>query len=167
MKSLALRIGVALLAIAVVTTAADAQRRRARRGGAAGPGDRAQVGGHVGYIFDGSHALIGAQASFPIARQVDFYPSFDYYFVSNATLWSLNFDARILPPGPYRYGYLGAGLNVAHASAGGLGDTQTNVNLLGGLEGRRGRIRPYAEARLILGHGSSFQIQGGVNFPLR
>jgi hypothetical protein len=121
----------------------------------------------VGYNFDAKAAVIGAQAALPVARQVDFYPSFDYYTVSNATEWGLNFDARIRPPGPYRYGYLGAGLNVAHTSAGGVGNTDTNVNLLGGLEGKRGQIRPYAEARLIIGNGSSFQIDGGVNFPLR
>lgn len=165
MKSVALRIVVSLLAGAVVTSTADAQRRHSRKGHAGtasvGPG----VGAHVGYNFDAQVAVIGAQASFPVAQQVDFYPSFDYY-ASDATTWAFNFDARLRPPAPNRGGYLGAGLNLTYASAGGSSDTQTNVNLLGGLEGQRGRIRPFAEARLTVGHGSTFQIQGGVTFPL-
>jgi len=166
-RLLALRTVVAFLIVALATTTAHAQARRARRAGA-GPADRPQIGGHVGYIFDGGNAFIGAQASLPVARQVDAYPSFDYYFVSGATLWSLNLDARFRPRGPYRYGYLGAGLNLSHASVSGFGsNTDTNLNLFGGLEGKRGRMRPFAEARLIVGNGSSFQIQGGVNVPLR
>jgi hypothetical protein len=169
MKALALRIVVAFLAVAVVTNTADAQRRRVRRARAraAAGSERPEFGGHVGYSFDAKAAIIGAQASIPVARQVDFYPSFDFYTVGTGTLWGLNFDARIRPPVSYRYGYLGAGLNLLHGSGGGASNTDTNVNLFGGVEGQRGRIRPYAEARLIVGNGSSFQIQGGVNFPLR
>jgi len=161
-KSLALRILVAFLAVAVVTTAADAQRSKRRKGRAAqASAPRPEVGGHIGYHFDGEVALAGVQLAIPVARQVDFYPSFDYYF-SDATQWSLNLDARIRPSASYRNGYLGAGINVTGGT-----DTQTNVNLLGGVRGTRGGIRPFAEARLIFGHGTSFQMQGGVNIPLR
>lgn len=167
MKSLALKILVALLALAVVTTTADAQRRSKRKGrgsaAAAGP----EIGGHVGYNFDAEVAFAGAQAAFPVAKQVDFYPSFSYYFVSDATEYSLNFDARLRPQVANRNGYLGGGINLTHVSAMGAGDTQTNVNVFGGIEGRRGGLRPFAEARLIFGHGTTFQIQGGLNFPLR
>lgn len=169
MKSFATRILVAFLALVLVTTAAAAQQRRTGARRARSGAGVATFGGHVGYNFDASAAVIGAQASLPITPQVDAFPSFDYYTVSGGTEWAINLDGRLRPPAHYQSAsvYVGAGLNILHASAGAQSNTETNVNLFGGLEGRRGRMRPYAEARLIVGHGSSFQIQGGVSFPLR
>ena len=166
MKSLALKILVAFLALAVVTTAADAQRSK-RKGRGSAAAARPEIGGHAGYNFDAEVAFAGAQAAIPVANKVDFYPSFSYYFVSDATEWALNFDARLRPQVANRNGYLGAGINLLYYSVTGSSDTQTNVNLFGGIEGRRGGIRPFAEARLIFGHGTTFQVQGGLNFPLR
>ena len=51
-----------------------------------------------------------------------------------------------------------------HASAGGTGGTNSNLNLLTGLEGRRGRTRPYVEARFILGNNTQFQLGGGFSW---
>lgn len=168
MRTLVLKIVVALLVTAVVAMPAHAQRRR-MRGGRAMASTRPEVGAHLGYNFDADNAVIGAQASFPITPQVDLYPSFDYYTVSNATEWALNFDARLRPIRASRYWYVGSGLNVLHVSAGGVSDTKAHLNLLGGLLGPRGRgqMRPYAEARLTVGDGSSFQIVGGLFFALR
>lgn len=160
MKSLALKILVAFLALAVVTTAADAQRRGGRRGRGGGAAARPEIGGHAGYNFDAEVAFAGAQMAIPVAKKVDFYPSFDYYFLDQAT-WALNFDARLRPQVANRNGYIGGGINLTHQT-----DTDTNVNLFAGVEGRRGNLRPYAEARLIFGNGTTFQIQGGLSVPL-
>ena len=161
------RILLPLVAVAVVTAPAHAQRRRMRGGRAvvsAGP----EIGGHVGYNFDVNNgaAVLGVQASFPLAPQVDFYPSFDYYTVSGATEWGLNFDLKLRPPAQYRYWYAGAGLNLLHVSVAGTSDTKAHLNLLAGLEGPPSPIRPYAEAREILGNGSAFQLVGGLSFRL-
>ena len=167
MRLFALRSVIALLVTVVFALPAHAQRRR-MSGGRAVAAERPQIGAHVGYNFDASQALIGAQASFPIVPQIDLYPSFDFYTVSGGSLWALNFDARFRPriASPYATFYVGSGLNLSHASAGGFSNTDTNVNLFGGLAGRRGQMRPFGEARVILGNGSSFQIQGGVAFVL-
>ena len=165
MSAWAWRIVVGVLALAVVATPARAQRRR-MRGAGVGAGAGPEIGGHVGYNFDANNAVLGVQASFPLAPQVDFYPSFDYYAISNATEWGLNFDLKLRPPSQYRYWYAGAGLNLLHVSVAGASDTKAHLNLLVGLEGPRGPIRPYAEAREILGSGSSFQLVGGLSFRL-
>ena len=157
MKSFLLKIVVVVLALAVVTSTADAQRRSkrsARRSGRGAAPAGPEIGGHVGYNFDAEVAFAGAQLAIPVAKQVDFYPSFDWYF-TDATTWSLNFDARLRPQVANRNGYLGGGINLTHQT-----DTQTNVNLFAGVEGRRGNLRPYAEARMILGT-ASFQIRAG------
>ena len=161
MNRWALRALVMLVLVALVAAPAQAQRRRRPIGTAdAGP----RFGAHVGYNFDVDKPLLGAQLSWPVAPSLDLYPSFDYYFVSNGSLWALNFDLKYRPPTVYRFWYVGGGLNWSHASAGGVSGSNTGLNLLTGLEGRRGRTRPYIEGKLILDNGSSFQIVGGISW---
>ena len=155
MKGILLRVTLVVLLLMVVASAADAQRRTRRRSVATTSGPR--YGPHIGYNFDVKELLLGAQLSWPITPQMDLYPTFDYYFVSPGSLWALNFDLKYRPPTRYGAWYVGGGLNLL----GGTGGSDTNLNLLTGLEGRRGRTRPYVEARFILGSGSSFQIVGG------
>jgi len=155
------RLFVVLVLVAVTASQADAQRYRRRVVGSTGP----RFGAHVGYNFDnGGNAILGAQLSWPIVPAVDFYPSFDYYFVSAGSLWSLNFDLKYRPPTPYHFWYLGGGLNWTHASAGGVSGSNTGLNLFTGLEGRRGRARPYVEGKFILENNSSFQLVGGISW---
>lgn len=167
MKLVAIRIVIALVGIIVVAAPAQAQRRRMRGGRAVLVGRSPEVGAHLGYNFDLDETAIGAQASFPVEPSIDFYPSFDYYTVSNGTVWALNFDLRWRPPSTYGAWYVGTGLDLLHSSGGtGTSDTKAHLNVLGGVEGQARGFRPFAEARLILGNGSQFQIVGGVSFPI-
>ncbi len=161
MKGILLRVALALLLVALAASPADAQRRARRRAAATA---RPSYGPHLGYNFDVDDLLIGGQLSWPMTPQLDLYPTFDYYFVSGGSLWALNFDVKYRPPTRYGAWYVGGGLNWSHASSGGNGTSDTGLNLLTGLEGRRGRSRPYVEAKIILGSGSSFQIVGGLNW---
>jgi hypothetical protein len=145
-----------LLLLVLVASTADAQRRARRRAVAS---SRPSYGAHIGYNFDADAVLLGAQLSWPMTPQLDLYPSFDYYFQSPGSLWALNFDLKYRPPTRYGAWYLGGGLNFL----GGSGGSDTNLNLLTGLEGRRGRTRPYVEAKFIVGNGSAFQIVGGFS----
>jgi len=157
-----LQVLVGLTAVALVASPAAAQRR-AR---AAAALERPSYGAHLGYNFDAKDLLLGAQLTYPITPRLALYPTFDYYFESGGTLWALNGDVKFHPPTRAGYFYFGGGLNIMHASAGGASNTDTNLNLLAGLEGRRWRNPvPYAEAKLILGNGNSaFQIAGGVSW---
>ena len=150
-----------LLLLALTVSTADAQRRARRRAIVnTGP----TYGAHLGYNFDVEDLLLGAQLNWPITPQVGLYPTFDYYFVSDGSLWSLNFDLKYRPPTRYGAWYVGGGLNYSHASSGGASGSDTGLNLLTGLEGRRGRTRPYVEGKFILANGSSFQLVGGVSW---
>jgi len=152
------RVLLVLLLLALTASAADAQRRRVAT--ASGP----RYGPHLGYNFDAEALLLGAQLSWPITPQLELYPTFDYYFVEGGSLWALNLDVKFRPPTRYGAWYVGGGLNYLHASSGGASGSDTNLNLLTGLEGRRGRTAPYIEARFILGDGSTFQVAGGINW---
>jgi len=156
-KGILLRVTLVVLLLAVVASSADAQRRSRRRAVAASSGPR--YGAHIGYNFDADAVLLGAQLSWPMTPQLDLYPSFDYYFVSPGSAWGLNFDLKYRPPTRYGAWYVGGGLNLM----GGTGGSDTNLNLLTGLEGRRGHTRPYVEAKFILGNGSAFQLVGGFS----
>jgi hypothetical protein len=157
------RVLLALLLLVLVASTADAQRRSRRRGGAAvnsGP----TYGAHLGYNFDVDDMLLGAQLAWPFSPDLAFYPQFDYYFISGGSLWALNFDLKWRPPTRRRMWYVAGGLNWSHASANGNSNSDTNLNLATGLEGTRGKTRPYVEGRFILGNETSFQIVGGVSW---
>jgi len=158
-----LQVLVALAAAALVATPAAAQRRSRTATAAI---ERPSYGAHLGYNFDAKDLLLGAQLTYPITPRLALYPTFDYYFQSGGSLWALNGDVKFHPPTRAGYFYFGGGLNIMHASAGGASNTDTNLNLLAGLEGRRWRNPvPYAEAKLILGNGNSeFQIAGGLSW---
>jgi hypothetical protein len=156
-KGMLSRVTLVLLLLVLVASTADAQRRARRRAVAS---SRPSYGAHIGYNFDADAVLLGAQVSWPMSPQLELYPSFDYYFVSPGSLWALNFDLKYRPPTRYGAWYVGGGLNLL----GGTGGSDTNLNLLTGFEGRRGRTRPYVEARFIVGNGSTFQIAGGLSW---
>jgi hypothetical protein len=150
----------AVLVAALGSSSLAAQRRS--RPAAAPP----RLGAHLGYNFDVEEGLLGAQASFQIAPAFDLYPSFDFYLVSGYSLWALNFDVRYRPPTRFGAFYVGGGLNYLRSSSGGFGSSNTNLNLIGGFEARRRRTAPFAELRLTVGDGSSFQIVGGLSWRL-
>ena len=149
---------VLLWSVMLVGEAASAQRRALL--------DRPRVGPHMGYNFDADALTLGVQATLPVTRRIELYPSFDYYNISPGTLWAINIDMKFRPPTPRGALYVGGGFDYLHTNAGG-GSGDVNLDLFGGWEARRRLLSPYAEGRLILGSGSTFQIVGGLNFKLQ
>ena len=129
--------------------------------------DRLHLGPRISYQFDLEKIGIGAQLGLPIANHLEFYPSFDYFFVDVGSFWNLNadFKYRIAQPS-IRWLYVGAGLNIARSRSGGSSATRAGLNLLAGAESLRGRVHPFAEFRFITNNGSSAQVAVGLNFTL-
>ncbi len=131
--------------------------------------NRVHLGPHAGYNFDIEDPFIGVQAGFPLLRRVEVYPSFSWYLVGDgASVYAFNGDLkwRVAQDRP-RWLYLGAGLNLTGSKPeGGDTDYRAGANLFVGAESLRGRIHPFAEARVILRRGSMIQIQGGLNITL-
>lgn len=154
MRAMLARLAVVVVVCTVaVATVAEAQQQL-------------HLGPRLSYNFDAEEFGLGAQFSYPVARRIEFYPSFDYYFVDPGSLWALNADAKYRVPTEGEWLYLGGGLSIARASFNGNSATDAGLNLFGGLETRIGRIHPFAEGRLTLGDGSTFQISAGLNFTL-
>ncbi len=128
---------------------------------------RMHLGPRLSYQFDLEEIGVGAQFSAPLARHLELYPSFDYFFVDPGSFWQVNADLKYsVPTGAVHWLYLGSGLNIARAGAGKSHDTRAGLNLFAGAESRRGRIHPFGEFRVTVGDGSTAQIAAGVNFTL-
>jgi hypothetical protein len=125
---------------------------------------RAHFGGHVTYNFDVEEFGIGAQAHLPVSRSIEFYPSFDYYFVDPGSLIGFSADLKFRTPGAPLY--LGGGLNVLRAGGGGTSNSDTGFDLFGGFETRYGASHPYVEVRGLFHDNTSLQVAFGINLTL-
>ena len=135
--------------------------------GAAQAQGRSHIGPQLGYNFDYEALVIGGQFSAPIGQHLEFYPSFNYYFVDAGSLFAVNVDPKFrLPIEHPNWLYVGGGLNLARASLGGASNTDVGVNLIAGVETRTGNVHPFGEFRLSAHNGSTIQLVGGLNFTL-
>jgi hypothetical protein len=96
------RIATVLVLASVAAGAAQAQTHRLH------------IGPRVSYQFDYEKLGLGGQFSVPVMKQLEFYPSFDYFFVDVGSAWNLNADLK------YRFAtesikwlYAGGGLALA------------------------------------------------------
>ncbi len=154
------------LVVVVAMVVHTAARLAAQRRGGSTPLDPVRVGPHLGYNFDAQAVGLGVQATLPLTTQVELYSTFDYYSVSPARLWALNLDVKIRPRTPRRAFYYGVGLDYLHSSDSVATSGNVNFSVIGGWEVLRSPVSPYAEGRLLLGHGSVFQVAGGISFYL-
>lgn len=159
-----------LIALAVTSTPAEAQRRA--RGARVGPTPPPAVGMRGGYDFELEAWSIGAQASIPFARRLAFLPSGDAFFGEDRTDWQLNADLAIRL-GRAGFLYTGGGLallNRVYEEAGDAdAETRTGANAFVGLQtpGRRLPFRPFVEARWTFVDGESpFRLAFGANVAL-
>ena len=164
MKTVLLRCIMVVVLAAAIAGQASAQRRSGNRSTPSSGAPR--LGPHLGYNFDANSGFIGAQAIFPLAPAFELYPSFDLYFLDAGTAWALNFDFRFRPRAQARLFYVGGGLNYLRQTDDGFGFSNTNLSFVTGIENRRQRVAPYAELRLTVGDGSSFQMAGGLSWRL-
>ena len=157
MRSLTQRLLLVALASLLLSTAAVAQRKQML------------LGPQIGLATNNLDLFIGAQFSYPVAPQFDFYPSFDIYFPGNSvTVWALNGDVRYWPklntPNPGLY--VGAGLNYTHFSVSGFSNSEVGLGLLGGWDFKAVSWRPFVQLRFVVGNADRVEFGGGVNFKL-
>jgi hypothetical protein len=149
------RIVTALVLATVLAGVAEAQT------------NKFHLGPRISYHFDAEAVGLGAQFSAPLANHLEFYPSADYFFVDEGSLWSFNADLKYrLAAASIKRLYIGAGLNIAHFSLDDESDTETGLNLFAGVESLKGRVHPFGEFRFMTSNGSTAQLAAGLNFTL-
>lgn len=152
---------ISRLAAALVLSSAFAGGLQAQTGAM-------HLGPRVSYQFDLEEVGIGAQLGVPIARNLEFYPSLDYFFVDVGSFLSLNADLKYrIATRDINWLYLGGGLNVARRGLNGNSNTDAGINGFVGAESRAGRVHPFAEFRFTSNNGSTGQLSVGLNFTLR
>ncbi len=161
MTGLGVRIAIVLAGLALVAAPADAQRRV--RGRRAVRVERPGLGPRLGYDFDAEHTLLGGQVNVPVGRRWALVPSAEFYVGASGTPYRINADLKFHPPTVYGFFYFGGGLAILHAP----GTTDTGANVFAGWEGRRyAPVKPFLEARFVFSGNTSFNLLGGLNFPL-
>ena len=148
------RMATALVLVSVLAGTAQAQT------------NRLHLGPRLSYQFDLKKLGVGAQLGVPLARQLEFYPSFDF-FVGTGSFWNLNADLKYrIAAASVRWLYVGGGLNIARSGGGTASSTHAGFNLLAGAESLMGRVHPFGEFRFTANNGSTGQIAVGLNFTL-
>jgi hypothetical protein len=94
--------------------------------------------------------------------------SVDAFFPSGDVDW-LEFNANLfyhfhLPDSHSVLPYAGGGLNIVNLSAGGDSNTETGLNLGGGLRFPRAGATPFIEARGVISDVDQFVVTGGFLF---
>ena len=129
---------------------------------------------HGGYDIDAEEFLIGAGVEFSIAGMpLTFTPGFDYYpGLAGASYFVMDFDAHYPFQAKGITPYVGGGFYVSRVSVtlptfGSISDTNVGLNLKGGAAfGTSSKVRPFTEARLRMGNGSTLIIKGGLSIRL-
>jgi len=155
-----LLLGLLVAALAVAPASAQ---RRVRSGGSGFVMPPPSIGPLLGYDFDASHVFLGGLLNLPVGRRFTLRPSMEFYTGTSGTPYRLNVDLKYHPPTAFGLFYFGGGLAIRHAA----GNNDTGVNAFAGWEGRRARpFRPFAEAKLVFASTTSFNLLGGIAFPI-
>lgn len=141
---------------------------------------QAKFGGQVSWGDDSDFGL-GGRAAVDVAQApLEVSGTFDFFFPdeppgTELTYWEINGNLSYLidiPEAPSLIPYLGAGLNIAHASLDfddvsprDGSETDAGLNLLGGMRFETtAYVLPFIELRLELGGGEQFVVSGGLIF---
>jgi len=126
-----------------------------------------KFGVRVGYYTEAEDPFIGAELLFRIVPEIYFNPNVEVVLVDNGRYLTANGDFHYDFYSRRRtFLWLGAGLAVLNRDPEGPadGDTDLGLNLLGGIGARRGRVIPYAQAKVILKSDTEFVIAVGLRF---
>lgn len=117
-----------------------------------------------GYYTDAEEFFLGGGLRFGLAG-FEIVPNFEYVFVDNATLYTLNADGQwnLIPFGLGSV-WIGGGLGLMGAGVKGF-DTKTKgiANLFAGV-GLNVILKPFAQAKYIIGDQNQAVLAVGVRF---
>ena len=111
-----------------------------------------RFGVRFGYYTEAEDPFLGAEFLFRIVPEIYFNPNVEAVFVDDGHYFTINGDFHYDFFSRRRtFAWLGAGLAVLNTDPGGSAESNTDVglNLLAGIGARRGRVIPYAQAKVI------------------
>jgi hypothetical protein len=126
-----------------------------------------RFGVRFGYYTEAEAAFLGAEMLFRVVPEIYFNPNVEAVFVDDGHSFTINGDFHYdFRAGRRTSAWLGAGLAVVNTDPEGPaeGDTDVGLDLLAGIGARRGRVIPYAQAKVILKSDTEFVIGVGLRF---
>ena len=126
-----------------------------------------RFGVRFGYYTEAEAPFLGAEMLFRVVPDIYFNPNVEAVFVDDGHYFTINGDFHYdFRTGRRTFVWLGAGLAVLNTDPEGPaeGDTDVGFNLLAGVGTRRGRVIPYAQAKVILKSETEFAIGVGLRF---
>jgi hypothetical protein len=126
-----------------------------------------RFGVRFGYYTEAEDPFIGAEMLFRVVPEIYFNPNVEAVLVDSGRYFTVNGDFHYDFYSARRtFLWVGAGLAVLNFNPEGPaeGDTDFGLNLLGGVGARRGRVIPYAQAKVILKSDTEFVIGVGLRF---
>jgi hypothetical protein len=127
-----------------------------------------RFGVRFGYYTEAEDPFLGAEMLFRIvAPEIYFNPNVEAVLVDDGHYFTINGDFHYdFLSGRRTFAWLGTGLAVLNSDPGGSADSHTDfgLNLLAGIGTRRGRVIPYAQAKVILKSDTEFVIGVGLRF---
>lgn len=166
-----MRKATLVLAVAVVAAAGVVAQTASAQTSATKP---VRFGVQADWGTDNVDFGVGARIVYPAlgtmlnVKGLEGYGSFDLFFPgSGLTYWEINpgVTYNVTITGVTGFSpYVGGGLNIAHASAGGASDTRAGLNLLGGGRFALGALAAYAEGRIEISGGERFVATFGIMF---
>ncbi|WP_103020822.1 outer membrane protein [Salinibacter altiplanensis] len=98
--------------------------------------------------------------------------AFDYYFAddqggADVTIYTIDLNAHYIFPTEETFSpYAGGGLGITSSEVGGISDTDTGLNLVGGVEFDTGSFQPFVQGQVTIGNPDRIGITGGLLFAL-
>jgi hypothetical protein len=127
-----------------------------------------RFGVRFGYYTEAEDPFLGAEMLFRvIAPEIYFNPNVEAVLVDDGHYFTVNADFHYdFLSGRRTFAWLGTGLAILNTDPGGSAESDTDFgfNLLAGIGSRRGRVIPYAQAKLILKSDTEFVIGVGLRF---
>jgi len=151
-RAVLVRLAVAVAILSSLPAAAQADPR---------------FGVRFGYYTEAEDPFLGAEMLFRVVPDIYFNPNVEAVLVDDGHYFTVNGDFHYdFFAGRRTFAWLGAGVAVLNTDPGGSADSDTDfgLNLLAGIGARRGRVIPYAQAKVILKSDTEFAIGVGLRF---
>jgi len=126
-----------------------------------------RFGVRFGYYTEAEAPFLGAEMLFRVVPEIYFNPNVEAVLVDDGHYFTINGDLHYDFFSERRtFAWVGAGLAVLNTDPGGSAESNTafGLNLLAGIGARRGRVIPYAQAKVILKSDTEFVIGVGLRF---
>lgn len=127
-------------------------------------------------VGDIEEVALGADVRYDLSENVDapiqLAGAFDYYFAgdqggTDVTIYTIDLNAHYVFPTEETFSpYAGGGLGITSSEFGDNSNTDTGLNVVGGVEFDTGTLQPFVQGQITIGDLDRIGITGGLLFAL-